>query len=748
LKKLFIFAFSFVNVNLYSQRFQVLNARTQQPIENVQAVLFQKGTANQLLRSNYKGEVIFQQTDIWDSVVFFRLGYKRQVVEKVTNFKIILLTPMQNQIEEVIITGQIIPSQKYQSPFKIRYFTAEEIKNKNSINLADFLQTENNFTVTQDAILGSKVAINGMSGSDLKLMVDGIPVAGRLNGNIDYSQILLSNIERIEIVDGPLSTIYGTNATGGVINLITKTGSKYKSNISGAINAESIGSINSNVYFNNSNQGHQISIGAHRNVFQGWDPRADSLSQAIKPIWRSRVWKPKEQTMFNTSYYAPLSKKVNLHLKLDGFWETLINKIDPNSAFQSVVQDEYYSTSRYNIGGTSNALLTKNIEFQNVANFNYFGRITDFYSQNLREGTRILLKQNSEEIYNVFGRSQIKQEFKNENYKLLYGADYNMDIGNSDKLDTNQSSVYDLSFFTMANIKLNSWQIQPGMRYSFNNRATMPVSMTFNIRKDISTHFSSRLSFSRGYRIPEIKELYFRFVDINHNIQGNPNLGVELNDNFQFGIDIKPPKSTDSIRKKLISYSSSFTTSYFHKQNAIDIISIDPLKNEFKYMNVGDYYGLVFNADNRVKYKEYLFSFGISVNGFSKRFDNLSQQIDQFLFNWTSNANLTYHFKKYDVKLSSINKFNSTNEFVIYNILKNRAETTTIPAFMYSDINLSKSIFKDKINLTVGVKNIFDIQNLQVTGFSGSVHSRSNEVNNLWGRTIFTTISFNFEVLK
>ena len=83
--------------------------------------------------------------------------------------------------------------------FKIKFYTAEEIKNKNAVTLADFLLTENNFTITQDPILGTKVSINGMSGSDLKLMIDGIPVAGRLNGNIDYSQVLLGNIEKIEV---------------------------------------------------------------------------------------------------------------------------------------------------------------------------------------------------------------------------------------------------------------------------------------------------------------------------------------------------------------------------------------------------------------------------------------------------------------------------------------------------------------------------------------------------------------------
>jgi hypothetical protein len=66
---------------------------------------------------------------------------------------------------------------------------------------------------------------------------------------------------------------------------------------------------------------------------------------------------------------------------------------------------------------------------------------------------------------------------------------------------------------------------------------------------------------------------------------------------------------------------------------------------------------------------------------------------------------------------------------------------------MYSDINVSKTLFDKKLNLTVGIKNLFNIQNLKVLGYSGNVHnfSNSNEVNNLWGRTVFTSITLNID---
>ncbi|MFN9321305.1 MAG: hypothetical protein ACK58Q_12055, partial [Chitinophagales bacterium] len=97
----------------------------------------------------------------------------------------------------------------------------------------------------------------------------------------------------------------------------------------------------------------------------------------------------------------------------------------------------------------------------------------------------------------------------------------------------------------------------------------------------------------------------------------------------------------------------------------------------------------------------------------------------------------------------SVNKYNSYNPFIVYNLVSNKVEESSIPAFIYSDLSASKNVWNDKLNITVGVKNIFNVKNLRLTGFSGNVHgSGTNEVNNLWGRTVFTSITLNLDNVK
>ena len=89
--------------------------------------------------------------------------------------------------------------------------------------LNQLLNSQLNFRISQDPILGSGAALNGLGGEGLTVLVDGVPVRGRLNGQVDLSQLSLNNVERVEIVNGPMAVEYGTNALAGTINLITKS---------------------------------------------------------------------------------------------------------------------------------------------------------------------------------------------------------------------------------------------------------------------------------------------------------------------------------------------------------------------------------------------------------------------------------------------------------------------------------------------------------------------------------------------
>ena len=125
-------------------------------------------------------------------------------------------------IKEVVVTGQITEKSIEDAVHKVRIISGKKINSGLFTDLGQVLEKELNIKLAQDNILGSSISLQGISGQNVKVLIDDVPVIGRMNGNIDLSQISLNNIERIEIIEGPLSTIYGTDALAGTINIITK----------------------------------------------------------------------------------------------------------------------------------------------------------------------------------------------------------------------------------------------------------------------------------------------------------------------------------------------------------------------------------------------------------------------------------------------------------------------------------------------------------------------------------------------
>ena len=125
-------------------------------------------------------------------------------------------------LEEVVVTGQIKEVNIDNALHDINIIGLETIKKGGFTSLNEILKFQSNIQISNDNILGSQINIQGITGENIKILIDGKPMIGRLNGNIDLSQVNLMNVKRIEIVEGPLSVNYGSDALGGTINIITK----------------------------------------------------------------------------------------------------------------------------------------------------------------------------------------------------------------------------------------------------------------------------------------------------------------------------------------------------------------------------------------------------------------------------------------------------------------------------------------------------------------------------------------------
>ena len=127
--------------------------------------------------------------------------------------------------EQVVVTGTRTPERVQQATVKTDVVTREEAERRGATNVADALATQPGLIVNPGnyGFLGgvSALQIQGFDRDRVLILEDGERVVGDVGGAIDLSNIPIGDVERIEVVSGPASSLYGSAALGGVVNVIT-----------------------------------------------------------------------------------------------------------------------------------------------------------------------------------------------------------------------------------------------------------------------------------------------------------------------------------------------------------------------------------------------------------------------------------------------------------------------------------------------------------------------------------------------
>ena len=129
-------------------------------------------------------------------------------------------------IPETIVTATRIPTPQERLPAATTVIDRQIIEERGYVTLADALVSVPGFRIVQNGGLGQQSSgfMRGTNSNHVLVLRDGVPMndASEPNGAFNFGNTLLGDIERIEVVRGPVSAVYGTSAIGGVINLITR----------------------------------------------------------------------------------------------------------------------------------------------------------------------------------------------------------------------------------------------------------------------------------------------------------------------------------------------------------------------------------------------------------------------------------------------------------------------------------------------------------------------------------------------
>ncbi len=661
--------------------------------------------------------------------------------------KTIVINSNLQRINPVSITGNIQPKLATANPYSVTIISKTTIQNMGAQNLGEVLQNQSGVQLNQDPSLGTTMQLQGLGGQNVKILINGVPMIGRLNGNIDVSQILANNIERIEIIEGPMSVVYGTDAIGGIINVITKrplknqlsSNLKYFSDWVGNQNVDAgvmHGFSHQSKKKFNHHYGYNLDFG--RYFFDGMDFNTDT---------RSLDWKPKTKLFANLglNYANKFIKQSNTG---SIFLERLTDRSDAEFNLVSVTgYNNYFNTIRADFTSTTEITLSKNasLQFQNSHNIYY--RTKSMVRRNLVTGIETVTRPEDQDTtlntqINLRGLFQYTP--KSVLSDILIGYEYqNEDIQTQRILKDGRIQDFAL-FGSVEYIGIRKLQIKPSLRIAYNNRfgrnpmpgvlgnnlKLAPIVPSIQLKYQISKHLFFRASYAKGFRAPTAKELYFLFVDLNHNVQGNENLSAEIADNFNASIDYRHQINTKSAATFKVSGFSNFI------KNQIQLSLLDINTNLYQYINIGEMHSTGSSASTNLVWKQW----NIGLGG-AYILNHSKTSPEESLSSWNlvqSNMNIEYVVQTLNFSVQFFSRYTGETKGFL-----SSGSFYTISPYYLSDLSFIKTLYNKHLKIQLGCKNLFNVTTLTASGTtSGGIHGGGNSgVNIAPGRNIFINLT-------
>jgi len=357
-----------------------------------------------------------------------------------------------NLLNEVVVTGTLKAVSRLETPVPVEIYTATFLKKNPTPNVFEALQNVNGVRPQLNCNICNTgdIHINGLEGPYTMVTIDGMPIVSGLSTVYGLSGIPNSLIDRIEIVKGPASSLYGSEAVGGLINIITKT--------------PTTAPLFYGDYFttswleNNIDLGAKYKIGKNINSLLGvnyfnYNQTIDNNNDNFTDVTlQERI------SVFNKFDFERKSKKEFSVAGRFFYEDRWGGEMQWNKSYRggSEIYGESIYTTRYELLGKYQLPVSENI----FASFSYTN-----HDQNSVYGNTLFLAQ--QEI--AYG--QMTWDKKVKNHDILLGTAFRYQYYNDNTTATETSEKTKISsLFIQDEIKLAEKQsILLGSRYDYNN---------------------------------------------------------------------------------------------------------------------------------------------------------------------------------------------------------------------------------------------------------------------------------------
>lgn len=408
------------------------------------------------------------------------------------------------KLNEVVVTGTGTINKLKSSPVAIDVISQRELQNTNIPTFENAMIALNpSMSFTPNA-MGSYMQLNGLSNRYILVLVDGKKLGGDVGGNVDLNRIDMGNIKRIEILKGAASSLYGSDAIAGVINIITNK-PKDLVNFSTETRFSEYGQFtqNANLYLNVG--GFSSATSFQRNQADGWqlnkkeiinDKEVDTDKQAMLRFYSD---------VFSQRFGYKATKELSMYVEGSLFDKKFKRPVSAYGFDMKYVDYSFGAGAKYLL--KNNGLITLD---WNTDRFEYFKA----YLKETKDKNGVTFMPGDDEFVRrqKYNNINLKGTFNAGKFnKVTVGSEYKVDnlYAPADSIGGSRN-VYTLAFYAQDEINLfGKLNIVPGVRYIYNetfkNRVTPKVSAMYTLHD-----FNFRVSYATGFKTPELKQLFMK----------------------------------------------------------------------------------------------------------------------------------------------------------------------------------------------------------------------------------------------
>jgi len=646
-------------------------------------------------------------------------------------------------LHELVVTGQYKPTTADRAVQRMHVINAEQIQRMAAQNLGDVLGQELNMRLTQDNVLGTSLSMRGLGGENVKILVDGVPVIGRQDGNLDLGQIDLGGIDRVEILEGPLSVSYGTNALAGTINLITRKNSGNTSSLKAIAYAEQLGRLNLSVAAGKRFGKSDLLLSGGRNFFGGWSPGQVStyaFGKHVADSTRHQAWKPREQHFGRLNYRYALNDHWSLNYKGELMQDRIIDRGMPRAPYLESAFDSEFRTQRLDNALFATGELGRGRRINGLVAHDRYQRTRSRWMRDLTSLEALPIP--GEEDDSRFSLTNVRGTFASatDSARIGYeaGVDLNLETAAGARIgDGSEQEIGDYAAFVSAQWKVvDRLILRPGLRWAHNTQYDAPLVPSVDVRFQLDTAFTLRASYAEGFRAPSLKELYLYFVDVNHDIHGNPDLVAESSNNYSLSLSYRKARTGGVLRGELAG---------FHDRVHNLITLAEESGTLYGYINVGEYRTLGGSFSLGWESGHWSVGAGTALTG---RWDTLGTQAGSTPYAFTPSANVqaTRHWRKQGWSLNLFGKYQGEQQNYVQ-LGDGALGRGHIASYLMADASVSKQMCGRRLTVQLGCKNLGNITNLDATIGNGGAHSgpSAGSVPLSTGRTFFLRLALDLK---